>query len=145
MEIIREAQREDIPRLVELGEEFARLSQPAHGISVSRERIIEFTNDVVDNTLCVFLVLEVDEIIQGVILGLVSRVFFSEDVALQELVWYVKKGYSGLQMLKAFEYAAAGRGCTKIIIGNKPAYCDLQRVYERIGFKVLEQQYIKNI
>lgn len=142
---IRIARRSDIPKLVLLGEEFAVLSQPIHGFSVSRARIIEFANEVVENPDAVVLVLLCDGIIQGFLAGVKQRIYFSEDVAMQELAWYVKKGFKALGMLEAFESVAKAMGCNQIIVGNKPAYYDLQRYYERIGFKLLENQYVKHL
>lgn len=142
---IRRAKREDIPRLVLLGEEFAYLSQPIHGFSVSRERIIEFTNLVIESNDFVSLVfIDADEI-QGFITGVIQKIYFSEDVALQEMAWYVKKGFKGAQMIDAFEAAAREIGCLKVVVGNKPQYFDLQRFYERRGFTLLENHYVKHL
>lgn len=142
-EIIRRAEQKDIPRLVELGEEFATLSQPIHKFSVDRESIIEFANHVVNNTGCAVYVLEVDGLLEGFIAGLLQKIYFSKDIALQELAWYVKPGFKGLGLLFAFEAYAAEIGCQHIILGNKPAYYDLSRFYERQGFTLLEHQYVK--
>ncbi len=144
-EIVRRAETRDIPRLVELGEEFALLSQPFHKFTISREMIIWSTNQMVQNNDAVVLVLEVDGVVQGVIAGVIQKIFFSEDVALQELVWYVKNGFKGSDLLKAFEVIAIGIGCQALIVGNKPAYCDLGKYYERRGFTFLENQYTKRL
>lgn len=144
-EIIRRAVVADIPRLVELGFEFATLSQPIHRFNVSRGAIIFSTNQMVQNNDAVVLVLEVDGVIQGVIAGVIQKIFFSEDVALQELVWYVKNGFKGTELLKAFEVIAIGIGCQALIVGNKPAYCDLGKYYERQGFTFLENHYTKRL
>jgi hypothetical protein len=142
---MRLAQRKDIPQLVALGEEFALLSQPVHGFSISRERIINFANDVVETQNCLTIVLEEDKVIVGLMVGIISKIFFSEDVALQELVWYVKKGFRGLMMIDAFEKMAVGMGANKVCVGNKPAFYDLQRFYLRRGYTMLENQYIKSV
>lgn len=144
-QIIRRAERRDIPRLVELGEEFALLSQPIHTFSVSRKAIIEFTNEIVEGARCVGIVLEVDGVIQGILAGIASKIYFSEDVALQEIAWYVKHGFRGGAMIDAFEIAGKALGCNRVVVGNKPQYYDLSGFYERRGYKLLEQQYIKSI
>lgn len=140
---IRRAIRADIPELVLLGEEFARVSQPVHGCSVSRERIIECANGIIEYPEFVGLVLIVEGKMQGFIMGCLQRIYFSEDVALQELAWYVRKGFKGMGLLDGFEKIARGLGCHHIIVGNKPAYFDLKNVYERRGYKLLETQYTK--
>lgn len=144
-QIIRRGTRADIPRLVLLGEEFATLSQPIHGFNISRERIIEFTNNAIELDCYVTLVFEVDAVIVGFITGIIQRIYFSEDVALQEMAWYVKSGFKGAGMIDEFEALAKQIGCHKVIVGNKPEYYDLQRFYERRGFKLLENQYVKTL
>lgn len=142
---IRLATRADIPQLVALGEEFALLSQPVHGFSVSRTRIIEFTNEVVEAQGSLVIVLCEGTEVVGVIAGLLSRIFFSEDIAMQELVWYVKKGVRGIVLLEAFEKFALGMGACKVIVGNKPAYCELSNLYLKRGYVLLENQYHKSV
>lgn len=144
-EIVRRAVQKDIPRLIELGEEFANLSQPIHGFSVSRESIIEFTNDAVNIDRFVVYVLEVDDVIQGLIVGVIEKIYFSKDVALQELAWYVKNGFRGIELFYAFTSCAEQIGCQQVIVGNKPQYYDLTRFYQRQGFHLLENQFAKKI
>lgn len=142
---IRRAQRKDIPRLIFLGEEFAELSKSIHGFKVSREKIIEFTNDVIDSDIHVGLVLIENDEIQGFIIGVIRQIYFSKDVALQEMAWYVRHGVKGLGLLFEFEKIAKQIGCYKIVVGNKPQYFDLERFYLRRGYSLLEQHYVKHI
>lgn len=144
-EVIRIATKKDVYPLILIGEEFAYASQPAHGFSVDRLSIMQFANEVIENPAFVVLVLEIDGEIKGLLVAMINKIFFSEDVALQELVWYVKKGCRGFHMLKALEYTAANLNIKKIIIGNKPAFCDLGAAYERRGYRLLENQYIKQV
>lgn len=142
---VRRAQRKDIPRLIQLGGEFALKSQPIHGFNISDIEIIHFVNEIVDHSLGIVLVLEENGIVQGVIAGVIQKIFFSQDIALQELVWYVKEGFRGITLFSAFEQEAKQKGCHHIIVGNKPAYCDLQKFYERQGYRMLENQYVKSL
>jgi hypothetical protein len=34
-------------------------------------------------------------------------------------------------------------GVNKIVIGSKPAFCNLRKIYERRGYTLLEEQYLK--
>lgn len=142
---VRRAQQKDIPRLVELGEEFALISQPIHGFSVSREMIIEFANHTVNHNSCVVFVLEVEGVVQGFIAGVMERIYFSKDVALQELAWYVKNGFRGIDLFFAFERTAKEIGCQHVIVGNKPKYYDLGKFYDRQGFVFMEHQFVKHL
>lgn len=144
-QIIRRAVQADIPQLVFLGEEFANLSQPIHGFTVDRESIIEFANHTVNHDGCVVFVLEVDGVIQGFIAGVIEKIYFSKDVALQELAWYVKNGFRGIELFFTFVKCADELGCHQVIVGNKPAYYDLKGFYERQGFRLLENQYAKRL
>lgn len=144
-QLIRRAEQRDIPRLVELGEEFALLSQPIHGFNVSRESIIEFANHTVNEDTCIVFVLEIDGVIEGFIAGVIQKIYFSKDIALQELAWYVKNGFRGIGLFFAFEKCAKEIGCHQVIVGNKPAYYDLGPFYTRQGFRFLENQYAKRL
>lgn len=143
--IIRPAVRKDIPRLVELGEEFAYLSAPVHGFKVDRESIIEFANLVIDNEHTVFLVLEYEERIKGFIVGSIVPIYFSKEVALQEIAWYAEKGSRGMLLLDAFEKLAIAKGIDHLIVGNKPQYLDLSKVYLRRKFTSLESHFKKDL
>lgn len=145
MDQIRIAERLDVPRLIELGFEFAVLSFPIHKFEVSLLKITEFINDVIDDPNAVVLVLVVEDAIQGFIVGTIQKIYFSENVAMQEMAWYVKPGFKGLSLLKAFENWARMIGCHKLIVGNKPGYYDLSRIYTRCGFTLLENQYTKTL
>lgn len=142
---IRKFIRSDVPRLAELGEEFALLSQKIHGFSISRSRILEFTNEVIDNDACVGFALLEEGVINGFIIGVINKIYFSNDIALQEMAWYVKPGVRGMALFLAFEKEAVRLGCHHIVAGNKPDYVDLSKTYERLGFKLLENQYVKRL
>jgi len=145
--IIREATKEDIPRIIVLGKEFAVESQKAHEMSISDEKIKEFANTVVENKFWTVLVMEVDEKIVGMLIAFYSYIFFSDEVACQEVVWYVQKGFKdGLElMVKLEEVALLRRNVKRIVMGYKPDYVDMKNLYERKGYHLLECQYIKDI
>jgi len=145
--MVRLATRADIPRLIELGEEFAMLSQPYHGFTIDRTRIIEFTNEVVDNEQAVVLVLDNEtEGVIGVLAGIITPVFFSTQVILQELVWYVRgKNKGGLEMMRQYEIMAVLKGVDRLVVGCKPKFLELENVYNRLGYELLETQYVKNL
>ncbi|MDE1866578.1 MAG: hypothetical protein KGI08_02560 [Thaumarchaeota archaeon] len=135
--------QKDIPACIELGKEFAYLSQPIHRFSVSENRIRLFANEVINDPNCVVVVSENDGKVDGVLAGGIVSIFFSEDIALQELVWYVKKNVKGMPMLDLFETQGKNLGANRIIVGNKPQYYDLKRLYERRGYSLLENHFVK--
>jgi len=145
MAIVRRASRLDIPQIVEMGVAFAEASKVAHQFEVSVENIILFANEVLESSMWVKLVLEQEGVLVGMIGGVLTPIFFSKDIALQELVWYVKNGVNGLPLLRAFENEANVLGATQIVIGDKPGYVDMQKIYSRLGYRLLERQYVKKV
>lgn len=141
--MIRFAQQKDIPQCIELGYEFAILSQKVHRFSVSKDKIRFFANEVVNDPNCVVIVSENEGKLDGLICGGLTQIFFSEDIALQEMAWYVKKNVRALMMLELFETQGKNLGATRIIVGNKPQYLDLSRIYERRGYTLLENHFVK--
>lgn len=143
--IVRRAELKDVPRLIELGEKFALDSQKAHGLSISRKKIGEFADLSVTAKNYLVLVLE-DEVIIGLIVGILTVPFFSDDVVMQEFVWYVENGErAGLLLLKGMEKMAKAMGAVKFIAGCKPDYVDMSGIYLKMGYRSLENQFVKDL
>ena len=144
--MIRPAERKDVPTIIELGEVFGRETFSAHGFEVSRLRIMEFVNTVIGAPEWVNLVSEDrDGHVEGMIMGFVSGIFFSESVVLQELVWYCKSKRAALELFYEFERVGKARGVTHVVVGEKPSYHDLERFYTACGYQMLEQHYAKEV
>ena len=145
--IIREATKEDIPRIIVLGKEFAVASQKDHEMIISDEKIAGFANTVVENKFWTVLVMEVDEKIVGMLIAFYSYIFFSDEVACQEVVWYVQKGFNGgLELMTELEEVAKRRNnVRRIVMGYKPDYIDMSNLYKKKGYHLLECQYIKDM
>jgi len=141
--IIRKATTEDIGPIISLGLEFGIESQPVHTMSVSPGCISRVVHLALEDPNSVLLVLEIDNVIQGLIYGMVLSPFFSNELVLQELAFYSRKRKRGILLLDAFEREAKRLGVKKIVMGCKPKYCDLRRLYEYKGYKLLENQYLK--
>jgi len=142
---IRKAILSDVPRLIELGERFALDSQKAHGLSISRKKIGEFADFSVTAENYLVLVLEDREVI-GMIVGALAYPFFSEDLVMQEYVWYVEGGgRAGLWLLKGMEKMAKAMGASKLIVGSKPDYVDMSGLYTKMGYRALENQFVKEL
>ena len=143
--IVRRAELKDVPRLIELGEKFALDSQKAHGLSISRKKIGEFADLSVTAKNYLVWVLE-DEVIIGLIVGILTVPFFSDDVVMQEFVWYVENGgRAGLLLLKGMEKMAKAMGAVKLLVGSKPDYVDMSGIYLKMGYRSLENQFVKDL
>lgn len=87
----------------------------------------------------------------GVLLGTVSSLPTSFLPVATELLWYVKpeyrRGKYALQMVREFEKWAKAEGCHMISMGNMAnEYMDRTgKFYERIGYKLSEQTYFKDL
>lgn len=144
--IVRGAKKSDFENLVSIGIEFAEVSQKSHGLSISRKKIEEFTNTVVENPNWISLVLEDEGIIKGIFTAAIIQTFFSEDIIAQELVWYVR-GFSkeGLKLLLEFEKQCKGRKVQKIILGYKQSFFNMKNFYKKMGYRVFESFFIKEL
>lgn len=144
--IVQEAKRTDIDKLVALGVEFANVSQSSHGFSVSEKKIKLFTQEIIGKDDWINLVLVDGDSIKGILAGVINTPFFSEDVLAQEVFWYVQEGgKEGLKLMFQFEILAKQRGCKKISFGYKPAFVDMKVIFDRMGYRLMESQYIKDI
>lgn len=94
----------------------------------------------------IFLLLE-DEGPQGLIVGHINELPISEVRIAAEIAWYVRKEYRGrkesLKLLEAFEAWADYHGVPVRQITDFPEWNDLQPLYERKGYNVIERNYIK--
>jgi hypothetical protein len=143
---IRAATVSDVPQLIALGEEFARVSFPIHRMTVSPDRIAQFTHEQILNPDCIKLVLVEEDVVFGLLVALVTKPFFSDDIVLQELVWYVKERHrGGLLLLVELEKEARARGVSKMVMGYKPGFVDMKKIYDRQGFNDFEIQCLKEL
>lgn len=141
--MIRFACPADIEEVLALGIEFAEKSKPVHGFEVSAEVIRHTIIAVLGNPDAVFLVSQIAGKIEGVMLGVIANPYFSTDRVLQALSFYVRNGREGLKLLDAFEVEGKAKGATRFVVGCKPAFCDLRKLYERRGYRLLEEQFMK--
>lgn len=144
--VIREAVKEDIPQLVALGEEFANVSQVAHGFSISKEKIINFAHETVEKHNWIVLLIEEAGIINGLLVASINSPFFSNDIIAQEIVWYVRKECrSGPRLFFELEKLVKRKGIKKLAMGYKPHFIDMRDFYLHRNYRLLEAYYIKEI
>lgn len=113
------------------------------------EAIERFLDQIPD---CLRLGLVNDEgSIQGVLLGCKSYLPLYFTPVAVELLWYIlpeyRRGRYALQMVREFEKWAVQNGCQMITMGNM-ANDYMQRTgefYQRLGYKLSEQTYFKDL
>lgn len=141
--MIRRAELKDLDAIVDIGLEFAVKSQAIHTFTASPEKIREVAKLAITDSGYVMLVLELGGKVEGVVFGVVLAAFFSTDLVLQELALYSRKATGVIPLLEAFEKEAHDLKVTKIVVGSKPDYCNLGKLYLRRGYRMLEEHYIK--
>lgn len=119
---------------------------------------MKFTDYTIDKTITNFVVnhivivaQEEDKII-GVIGGLLAPSIFDEnEIIAQEAMWYIdpehRKGALGTDLLLFFEEIAKELGVNHIVMvcmGNLN-FEILNRYYTKNGYKLMENQFIKNL
>lgn len=87
---------------------------------------------------------DLDGDIVGMIVGAVSAILFAKEIAMQEMVWYVRpdRRKMGLQLLREFERQAKASGATAVYMFGMEGDPVLD-VYPRLGYKGLQRTYVK--
>ena len=141
--MIRKAEQRDFDILVELGTEFAVKTQGVHTLKINIEKVWKLVQAAIYEPEVVCLVAEVEGVVCGFIFGGVTNSYFSDEKVLQELALYSRRATSLYHLIDGFIAEAHRREISKILVGSKPAFCDLGPIYFRRGFKVLEVQYLR--
>ena len=145
--MIRLATEDDVDDLVEIAKEFYAEQLHKTGITLKNddELKIDLTSIIgLENSIS--LVIVEDDIVVGVISGIITNRMFFEGKIAQELVWFVSKvnRVSGIKLLKEFEKICIEKGCNEIVMvafNNTHA----NDIYEKLGYSKLETNYQKRI
>lgn len=148
--IIRKGVLEDIEEVLGLIEEFYEESLKGYGLSFSCETLRNTINNFIVNQIG--LVAEKDGKIIGCIGGIVvPSIFDNKEKIAQEAIWYVKKeerkGAVGIRLLKEFEKECILRGAKFIsmIYEENLLAEELKNFYEKSGYKLMENHFIKGV
>lgn len=143
MYLIREATQADIPSVLGLIHEFQEESLNKYSLFCNDDKAIKLMKSVYKTAL----VMTIDEKIVGVIAGVIGQSMVSVEPVMQELIWFVSKGYRkyGCKLLKRFEQFSKDRGCKQLLmvhLGNTNREI-MECFYKRSGYELMECQYIK--
>ena len=143
--IIREANKEDLSGIIPLLKEFCTESLAEYGAYIKPQHIILMADKYLANTL----VVEIDDNIVGVISGVIVDLPVNGEKAYQEVVWFITKKYRryGIRLYNAIETRCRERGIRFILMvsmDNSKAE-ELDRFYKKIGFRLTERQYMKDL
>ena len=149
MYLIRETRKEDLPNVLLLIHEFQAEALDSFNLFCDDDKAVKLMEAVWHNSLVMEAIDDpaIQGKIVGVIAGMIGSAMVSTDPVMQELIWFVSKGYRkyGCELLKRFEQLARDRGCKQILMvhlgtSNRDI---MERYYTRQGYKLLELQYIK--
>ena len=145
--IVRLANLDDLPRIVDMGERFHAFSGDT--VSYCRDTALASATGLM--SMGFVLIAEVDGVPVGMIGVAVIPLFFNARVKLaQELMWWVADDARGtgaaLALLRTAESEARARGANRlqmIALANSPTH--VARIYTRLGFRHCETAFVKEL
>lgn len=144
--LIRDIKSTDKEQIVSLAEMFFKERIEREGVTFSRNVAETYFDVIMRLPKAVTLCAEQDGEIIGMIAGTFSEIIFAKELALQELVWYVKsdKRFCGIRLLKTFEERAKELGADYIIMVGMSGD-DVLKFYPRFDYEELQRQFIKRV
>ena len=143
--IIRAANLTDKEDIGSLVEEFHKESLKDYGISFD----IECAKTTFMKHYKSSLVLEDKGKVIGAIIGTLVKHGMDTKEAYQEMMWFVTKSHRryGIKLLKALETKCKEEGIGCIVMGHMTTKKSekMERLYDRLGYKMLEVQYMKTL
>lgn len=144
--MIRDATKEDIPKLLELGKKFFKATEYASFMPFSEENTINIINELIDGDSGILLVLD-NNGVSGMIGGLVYPFYMSKDLTGQELFWWCEDKGKGLGLLDAIEKQAKEKGAKtfNMMSLDKLTPERLDKIYLSKGYTRSEHTYIRRL
>lgn len=144
--MIRPMESKDKDAVIALALEFSRERLEKDGMWVDPVASASQFDQLIVLPNVFALVAEIDGVVVGMIVCLVSPLVFTSQVVAQEVVWYVKPTHRscGVRLLKKTEELLRERGCEAILmVGLEGDHsCEF---YERVGYTLFQKTYIKRM
>ena len=139
---IRLAEPKDFPIIVRMARNFFEAS-PYTVLQFSELKCMElFQRYLNDKTEVMILLSD-----HGMLVGFASQAPFSTDRISTEVAWWVDPEGRGsrdsLALFEAYEFWSKKVGCRLCQVAMLPSVTDLSKFYEKRGYKLLEQSYVK--
>ncbi len=141
---IRKTEYTDLNKIYEMLDDLSKETIESYGMEFDPKNLKAFTGPMMNTSF----VMEQDGNIVGLLAGSVSQNPATGELMYQESVWYVEKEHrgKGLKLLTFAEDYCRNNNVKFFIIGHMGSKdARLNRFYERIGFDILEIQYIKGL
>ena len=141
--MIRTATASDKDAVLLLIKEFSEIK--TIGIKFDTEKVSKITNTCIDSDTV--LVLEVEGKIVGAACGMLFKSLMSEEIIYQDIYFYIQKPYLNYtkSMLHKIEEKCKEMGVDKISMATMGDNPRLDKLYELLGYKILEKHFSKEI
>lgn len=138
--MIREATRDDIPMIMEIGRRFADEAGVTQQVGWDDESVEGLVGNLIDHEDGIMLV--GDKSILG---GLVyAHPFNRHRRIFQELFWR-SEGREGLKLLVEAEKLASAKGASRSLMLDVASMPGAERIYERRGYSLTERTFTKEL
>lgn len=145
---IREATQEDLFELLMLGYEFIK-ECPDHMKPFEKDVMEERLSNIIASEDGEVFVLEKDGEIQGLLVAMCSSPWMLSKKFGLELGLYIRKsardGRGVIKLIKHYEAWAKSKGVTQVHMSDLSKLQNLSKLYERLGYSLIETNYIKEV
>lgn len=147
MAIIRKINENDIPALIELGQQMHRESAYAF-LPYQEDKVQQFIIDIINDTetQCA-LVAEKNDILIGMIAGYIIDYFFCDELLACDMVLFIKKSHRGgltaFRLARAFRQWAQQQGAVELSLGISTNIHPQRtgQLYQKMGLKYVGGLY----
>jgi hypothetical protein len=139
---IRLATEDDFPLIIQMARKFHEAS-PYQVLEFSELRCMQLFQAYLQDKTSVMILLSD----HGMLIAFASQAPFSNHKVSTEVAWWVNPECRGkrdsLLLLDAYEIWSRKVGCSLCQVAMLPSVTDLSKFYEKRGYKLLEQSYVK--
>ena len=132
-----------------LAQEMWQESVSHNDMQLDREKLMQQLRASQQNPNVYFkLAIRGGEVLGG-FFGLISKVYFSEELAARDMAWFVKKSsrgsYAAVMLVHDWERWGKGRGVSKFFLGQSTGVNVevTRRLYEKMGYRVVGFNTVK--
>lgn len=145
--VVRAAEEKDRLDYIMLCREFIKESKIK--LKTDLEHLSKSFDTFLSNPNYQVFILEEEEEVCGMLVGVLSSPFFATNVFATELVWFTTKDKRGtrgsIQLVNEYEKWAKAKGCDYVTMADLNQIKDLTSFYEKKGYTLAEKAFVKEI
>lgn len=146
--MLKIAELQDVFKIIPVIQDFHQNS-PYSDMPFEIDRVSEVLGNVIASPTGIVVYYEEDDIVKGIIGGVLNDSLFNSKKVANELFWWVgldyRKSKIGFELLDAFEYWALKIAKADIIGMVGLSNFDTSKIYEKRGYSLRESTYLKII